>query len=124
MSSNMGDPAPGYSGSSAFMNGSRGAPAFGQTGIPPSTNNKRSFGNASEPFSQSSPGRSKSQRTNDVLSDIIDLTGDDDEINTSISRSRQREAMAQGSRAAMMARRPRPYASRSTSFAPQPATNG
>ncbi|TKW51397.1 putative ATP-dependent helicase C23E6.02 [Colletotrichum tanaceti] len=49
---------------------------------------------------------------------------DDDEINTSISRSRQREAMAQGSRAAMTARQPMPYASRSTSFAPQPATNG
>ncbi|KAJ0160465.1 putative ATP-dependent helicase C23E6.02 [Colletotrichum tanaceti] len=124
MSRNMGNAAPGYSGSSSFMSGSRGAPVFGQVGMSPSNNNKRSFGNASDSFGQSSPGRSKSQRTNDVMSDIIDLTGDDDEINTSISRSRQREAMAQGSRAAMTARQPMPYASRSTSFAPQPATNG
>ncbi|OHE96620.1 SNF2 family domain-containing protein [Colletotrichum orchidophilum] len=66
-------------------------------------NNKRSFGTASDSLGQSSPGRSKSQRTTDV-SDVIDLTGDDDDVHTSISRSRQLEAQERGRRAASLAR--------------------
>ncbi|KAK1985891.1 SNF2 family domain-containing protein [Colletotrichum cereale] len=122
----MSNAIPGYSGPSALTNSHRGAPVFGQPGqmSPFNNSNKRPFGTASDSLGHSGSGRSKSQRTHDVSGDVIDLTGDDDDINTSVSRSRQREAMARGNRAASMARQSMPYGSRSTSTAPQPAVNG
>ncbi|KAF4918833.1 putative ATP-dependent helicase [Colletotrichum viniferum] len=51
------------------------------------SNNKRSHGSTS--FDYSSQGRNKAPRTNDASADVIDLTGDDDSINASVSRSRQ-----------------------------------
>ncbi|OHW97628.1 SNF2 family domain-containing protein [Colletotrichum incanum] len=124
MANTMDNTTSGYSSPSSFMNNPRGAPAFDETGRMSPFNNKRSFGTASDSLGHSSPGRSKSQRTHDVPTDVIDLTGDDDDINTSVSRSRQREAMARGNRAALMARQSMPYASRSASMALQPGTNG
>ncbi|WDK17683.1 SNF2 family domain-containing protein [Colletotrichum graminicola] len=120
MPDTMANMTPGYPGPASNH---RGAPIFGQSGrMPPS--NKRPFGTASDSLGHSSPGRSKSQRTLDVSNDVIDLTGDDDDITTSVSRSRQREAMARGNRTASMVRQPIPYGSGPTSMASQPAANG
>ncbi|KAK2030255.1 SNF2 family domain-containing protein [Colletotrichum zoysiae] len=124
MSSTMADSRQPYYGTSTAHN-HRGAPVFGQSSRTlPSTNHKRPFGTASDSLGHSSPGRSKSQRTLDVSGDVIDLTGDDDDITTSVSRSRQREAMARGNRAASMARQSMSYGSGPNSMAPQPAANG
>ncbi|KAK1655979.1 SNF2 family N-terminal domain-containing protein [Colletotrichum phormii] len=72
-------------------------------------NNKRSFGSAYESLGQATSGRDKSQRTADV-SDVIDLTGDDDDVHTSfMSRSRQAEAQERGRRAASLARASRQF---------------
>ncbi|KAK1971980.1 SNF2 family domain-containing protein [Colletotrichum sublineola] len=120
----MSNATSGHASPSTLTNNFRGA-ALGQPSrISSFTNNKRSFGTASDSLCHSSPGRSKSQRTLDVSSDVIDLTGDDDDADTSVSRSRQREAMARGNRAASMVRQSIPYGSRSTSMASQPAANG
>ncbi|KAK1992149.1 SNF2 family domain-containing protein [Colletotrichum falcatum] len=110
-------------GSSILASNHRAAPVFGQPGRMVPSTNKRPFGTVSDSFGHSGSGRNKSQRTLGVSSDVIDLTGDDDDITTSISRERQREAMARGNRAASMARQSIPYGSRSTSMAPQPPAN-
>ncbi|KAK1701378.1 SNF2 family domain-containing protein [Colletotrichum godetiae] len=92
-------------------------------------NNKRSFGSAYESLGQATSGRNKSQRTADV-SDVIDLTGDDDDVHTSfMSRSRQVEAQERGRRAASLARASRqfsqnPHNARPPVVRPIPGTYG
>ncbi|OLN85717.1 putative ATP-dependent helicase C23E6.02 [Colletotrichum chlorophyti] len=123
----------GQAASSGLMNSSHGSQSFGgfdSTRTTPSNGNKRSFGAASDSFGLSSPGRNKSQRTNDVSADIIDLTGDDDAITSSISRSRQRMEQERSFRAPWMANGranyslPPPLGSRSSLIMPQSNTNG
>ncbi|KAI3546212.1 SNF2 family domain-containing protein [Colletotrichum abscissum] len=72
-------------------------------------NKKRAFGSGYESLGQANSGRNKSQRIDDS-SQVIDLTGDDDDIHTSfMSRSKQAEAQERGRRMASMVRTPRSF---------------
>ncbi|KAL0937742.1 swi snf family dna-dependent atpase [Colletotrichum truncatum] len=111
-----------------------GADPFGSSGRNTPVNNKRSYGSTS--LDVSSPGRNKTQRISDVPADVIDLTGDDDDISTSISLSMPHGQQALSGRHALAASnwtsgRQRdspsmalPFGSGSNLAAAQPGRNG